>query len=752
MTNLALTPGNGAVTGLDPMRPVAYTAMPVRVPPKSSRIPMARGTLPAIAVSGLAGAVLIPLDRPGVGWLLAGLATAGAVYAVDATARRRADTQESATEDHDAARSGVSGPPGDAKSAAGQAAGATVAPDAETSFDAAGVSTEVSTQDSATSRDRTDDSPVTTATAVGADHGPAVTSNNAAASPTTAPGSGTPLQAATASAGLSSGDTAASSGPTEDSPTATVASSGPGQAAVSDTAAVSATTEVPGSQGIEHVEGTIPGKAGTPPARAAATGGVDETASHAARPAAASPGAPGPHAPLYPAASTNAIGAQHESPAEPETAWTRIFGAAGSRRSVTLGRIWWVALAIGLLGVGAVRAAEWLFVLCLIGAAVSASLAVVSRRSIYGAVYDLCAVPMQAVGSVPWVYRGMRAVRGRTASSSQRMWWSLLVTVALLLVFVPLLAGADAVFARFVEDLLPALAVDELVRWVFVFLVVAACAAGALYLLAGPPPAAADAPEGAFSTFFGIHRAPGHRPRRFTRMEWGLPIGALTLLFALFLVSRLAAMFGGDSYVMSNGGLTYAEYARSGFWQLSIVSLLTLAVIAVVQRTAAQESAADRLWLRLAVGAVSVLTLVIVASALHRMWVYQEAYGFTIMRLLVEVFELWIGLVYLMVLASLVKLRRQWVPRAAIGAAAATLLALAVVNPELLVAERNVDRALEHGKRLDDYYLADLSPDILPALAPLPAADRAKIERAVLADLEDDSWQGWNLSRSSARN
>ncbi|MGV9413613.1 DUF4153 domain-containing protein [Nocardia sp. NPDC003693] len=633
MTNLALTPGNGAVTGLDPMRPVAYTAMPVRVPPKSSRIPMARGTLPAIAVSGLAGAVLIPLDRPGVGWLLAGLATAGAVYTVDATARRRADTQESATEDsategHDAARSGVSGPTTDTQSAATQTVDATSA-GSETSAESTAADTRTTTRESVI-----------------------------------APGS---EEDSSTAAELGTGDRPASVGPD-----------------ISD--------------------------------------------------------------------ATNAIDAQHESPDEPDTAWTRIFGAAGSRRSVTLGRIWWVALAIGLLGVGAVRAAEWLFVLCLIGAAVSASLAVVSRRSIYGAVYDLCAVPMQAVGSVPWVYRGMRAVRGRTASSSQRMWWSLLVTVALLLVFVPLLAGADAVFARFVEDLLPALAVDELVRWIFVFLVVAACAAGALYLLAGPPPVAADAPEGAFSTFFGIHRAPGHQPRRFTRMEWGLPIGALTLLFALFLVSRLAAMFGGDSYVMSNGGLTYAEYARSGFWQLSIVSLLTLAVIAVVQRTAAQESAADRLWLRLAVGAVSVLTLVIVASALHRMWVYQEAYGFTIMRLLVEVFELWIGLVYLMVLASLVKLRRQWVPRAAIGAAAATLLALAVVNPELLVAERNVDRALEHGKRLDDYYLADLSPDILPALAPLPAADRAKIERAVRADLEDDSWQGWNLSRSSARN
>ena len=41
------------------------------------------------------------------------------------------------------------------------------------------------------------------------------------------------------------------------------------------------------------------------------------------------------------------------------------------------------------------------------------------------------------------------------------------------------------------------------------------------------------------------------------------------------------------------------------------------------------------------------LTLVVVASALYRMHVYQEAYGFTQLRLLVDVFEGWLGLLVL---------------------------------------------------------------------------------------------------------
>ncbi len=53
--------------------------------------------------------------------------------------------------------------------------------------------------------------------------------------------------------------------------------------------------------------------------------------------------------------------------------------------------------------------------------------------------------------------------------------------------------------------------------------------------------------------------------------------------------------------------------------------------------------AADRLWLRGALGLLCVLTLVVVVSALHRMSLYQQAYGYTRLRLLVDAFEGWLG-------------------------------------------------------------------------------------------------------------
>ncbi|RMI32328.1 DUF4153 domain-containing protein [Nocardia stercoris] len=444
--------------------------------------------------------------------------------------------------------------------------------------------------------------------------------------------------------------------------------------------------------------------------------------------------------------------ARRATPQDVESSGTAVDSADRALRR--LAPAWWITIALCLLGVGAFRAAEWLFVLCLLGAGAAGSLAVV-RRSVHGLIFDLIAVPVSALRSVPWLGRGLRRVRERRVSSTQRVGWSVVAAVAVLAIFVPLLAGADAVFARLVHSVTPRFDAAAPVRWVFVFTVAALLAAGALYLLAGPPRAAGETDSVAGLLV----------QRRWSRLEWGLPLGTLTTVFMVFVATQLAALFGGSDYVQRTAELTYAEYARSGFWQLSAVSLLALGVISAVQAWAAQESTWDRLWLRIGVAAVGVLTLVIVASALHRMWTYQQAYGFTVLRLLVEVFELWIGLVYLLVLAALVRLRRTWVPRAAVGAAATTLLGLALVNPERLVADRNIDRWLsgttvELGtgssarvieQNLDIDYLSTLSPDALPAVDRLPEPQRSTIAAAIRAGLGDeDGWQDWNRSRSAA--
>src|SRR3546814_17775957 len=88
---------------------------------------------------------------------------------------------------------------------------------------------------------------------------------------------------------------------------------------------------------------------------------------------------------------------------------------------------------------------------------------------------------------------------------------------------------------------------------------------------------------------------------------------------------------------------TYAEYVHQGFGQLTVATILTLLVVWAAARKAPVATSADRTWLRGSLGLLCVLTLVVVASALYRTHVYQEAYGLHQLRLLVDVFEGWLG-------------------------------------------------------------------------------------------------------------
>ncbi|MEV1119688.1 DUF4173 domain-containing protein [Actinosynnema sp. NPDC049800] len=383
----------------------------------------------------------------------------------------------------------------------------------------------------------------------------------------------------------------------------------------------------------------------------------------------------------------------------------------------------WAVLSVALFGVGAFISAPWLFTLCAIAGCAAGSLAIAGGRTARGLVFGSAAVPVAAIRALPWVARGVKE------GGTPRLARPVLVTAALLLVFVPLLAGADAQFAALLNSVTP----DESSgQPIVLFLAVGLGTVGAAYLLVSP-------------------RQPDERgdlPRTVARRDWVLPVGALVLLFAAFVAVQINTLFAGDEHVLVTPDLTYADYARSGFWQLLAVTVLTLGVIAVVARLARLDSPTDRRWLRGLLGSLSVLTLVIVASALARMWLYQQAYGFTVLRVLVSACELWLGVVYLLVLAAGVKLEAAWLARAVLGTGFAALVGLAALNPERFIAERNVDR-YQATQKIDIRYLARLSPDVVPALAELPADLRACALQFYYVD--NDDWRSWNLGRQQAR-
>jgi hypothetical protein len=154
--------------------------------------------------------------------------------------------------------------------------------------------------------------------------------------------------------------------------------------------------------------------------------------------------------------------------------------------------------------------------------------------------------------------------------------------------------------------------------------------------------------------------------------------------------------------------------------------------------------------LRVTLGVLCGLTLVVVASALFRMSVYQQQYGFTVLRVLVDAFEVWLGVIVVLVIAAGVRLSGWWLPRAALLSGAVLLLGIGLANPEAWVAKQNIERYQATGK-LDLAYLSSLGADATPVVQRgLPADLAACVIGSQHPSQNRDDWLGWNLGRARA--
>ena len=267
------------------------------------------------------------------------------------------------------------------------------------------------------------------------------------------------------------------------------------------------------------------------------------------------------------------------------------------------------------------------------------------------------------------------------------------VTVVPLVVFTALFASADAVFERGIGWLLETLVspVEFLPRLVF-----ALVASGLVYGLAAP------------SSLEPVQQlAP---PQRRLDVELGVAVWTLVALFTTFVAVQFSTLFGGRAFVLEVSGLTMADYARSGFFELVTVTSLVLAIAYPI------------LWLaetpRLRAGVVTLLglTAVVAVSALMRMFVYVHAFGLTELRFYTSVFMLWLMITLAVVAVQGWRGRVSTSTSLALAAGVVIVMAVNVANPDAVISRVNIERAAV-GAEVDVAHLATLSSDALPTIA-----------------------------------
>ena len=319
----------------------------------------------------------------------------------------------------------------------------------------------------------------------------------------------------------------------------------------------------------------------------------------------------------------------------------------------------------------------------------------------------------------------------------------LLLALPLLILFSALFAAADATFEYVLVTVFD-IDLAALFRHVFFTGAISWILAGILYgrFLHSH----ADALRGATSNgpTLGI-------------IEVSLPLGGVALVSAAFVLTQLAYLFGGISYVLGTPEITLADYARRGFFELVTVATLTLPLLLAAEWLLRKESPkARRVFAGIAITQL-VLLAVIMASAFHRLFEYQTHFGLTESRFYAAAFLVWVGTVLVVYAATVLRGRRELFVSGALVAGLAVLALVHGLNPDAKIARLNILRFTE-GTTLDTGYLGTLSVDAVPVLLEsyekLPEPERSAIRDILIArrnDLQSAGWRSWNLSRSRAR-
>lgn len=353
--------------------------------------------------------------------------------------------------------------------------------------------------------------------------------------------------------------------------------------------------------------------------------------------------------------------------------------------------------------------------------------------------------PFSVAFLAPWKAMGRRSFHPSVAPLAR----GLVIASPILSVFALLLTSADAAFARLFGEALR-FDVTALAASTFAVLSWTWLALGWLYgaLIAEPWTISAG---GASAPKLGL-------------TEVAVVLGSVASLFGAFIGVQAAYFFGGTSQITALTGLTYAEYARKGFFELVTVAALVLPMLVGLAGLVRDHERRSVVFRGLCV-TIAVLVGVMLLSATTRMRLYVDAYGLTLDRLLATTFMTWVALTLVLFVVTLLTDTLRRFAFLAVLLGFATTIALNAANPAALVANVNLPRALRtpsvtvNGRSFaspDLVHLTTVGADairaLVPHLAALAPTVRAEMQGRVEAALgATRDPRAWNWSRWAAK-
>jgi hypothetical protein len=367
-----------------------------------------------------------------------------------------------------------------------------------------------------------------------------------------------------------------------------------------------------------------------------------------------------------------------------------------------------------------------------------------------------------AAGIVPLALREFFApdARGRWTQRGRPALRAVVIAAALLFVFGSLLRSADPIFASLVA--LPEIDAGTIVSHIVVI--------GFFTWIVG------GWWRGALADRTDARRAPDALPFTLGSLDVTTALATLNLLFGAFVVAQLGWFFGGERFLRERTGLTAAQYAREGFFQMVLVVVLVVPLLLATRAALRPGRALARRHTALSLPVIGLLGAIIL-SAVLRMRLYVHYYGLTTDRFYPLVLMGWLALVLVWLALTVLRDHGSLFMAGTVLSGMVTLAALNVAAPDAIVARVNLARAAR-GADLDVAHLARLSGEaasLATSAVLAPSATIADSARRATANLQrctaatdllsrwgpssltaqrqsvrDAAWRNWNAGEAQA--
>ncbi|MCW1908230.1 MAG: DUF4173 domain-containing protein [Candidatus Saccharibacteria bacterium] len=307
-------------------------------------------------------------------------------------------------------------------------------------------------------------------------------------------------------------------------------------------------------------------------------------------------------------------------------------------------------------------------------------------------------LPFKGAQQFGGVLAGSKLTLNRHLSRSQQgILRGLLLSIPVLLVFGLLFASADAVFKDLFSELTSLNTLWRTVispRIILTALFTMALSGMLLYVVSG-----ADKPSEKRTV------------KKAYNTELTVMLGMVNVLFFTFVIIQAVYLFGGHDVVL-NSDISYAEYGRKGFFELVWVAIGVFGLGFVFKGWNLLK--AHKLNLVLLYVLIAQVGIIIL-SALKRLSLYEQTYGFSELRVYAHMFVFFIIIAFVLLVLAI---ERKWLDTTFLHRlvllGVGYVLLVNVVNVPALVARQNLANPPQNGQ-VDYNYIMSLSPDALPS-------------------------------------